>query len=143
VPESGTRKTGKPLSPFLAQDEWVNGAAFSPDGMQVVTVSTTAARVWDVSGETWPAADMVGFAQLLSVQRIDDTGGVVPLRGDELSRLWIDLRAKYPSSFVVSATTTRRWREEEIRGCLREGDIRAAELHCWALFVETAARPPK
>jgi WD40 repeat protein len=45
--------TGKALSPPLKHDDWVNSAAYSPDGRRVVTAShDTTARVWDaVTGQ--------------------------------------------------------------------------------------------
>jgi hypothetical protein len=106
---------------------------FSPDGRRVLTASAGTAWVWDVSPDDRPVADVVGLAQVRSGHRVDNTGAVVPLTTDELTRLWADLHDKYPAEFSVTPHSVRWWREGEIRACVREGNLTAAEFHLWWL----------
>src|SRR5262249_37511627 len=118
----------------------VDSDAFSADGRRVVTASGDGkARIWDMAPDDRPAEDLVALAQLLSGHWIDEGGGVVPLPADELGRLWADLRARYPADFAVTPAQARAWRGREIRGCLREGDGDAAEIH--HLRLEAQVRP--
>jgi hypothetical protein len=63
-------------------------------------------------------------------------GTAVPISGEELQRLWGNLHDKYPADFTVSPATARSWREREIRDCMREGNLQAAEIHYWWLVAE-------
>jgi WD40 repeat protein len=136
--------TGQPVSPPLAHGGAVRTAVFSPDGRRVVTASEDkTARVWDVSVDARPVGDLVRLAQFLSGHRIDETGAATRLPGEELRRLWDDLRGKYPADFTVSYAAARAWREREIGDCMIEGRLDAAEFHYWWLVAEMvqAAKP--
>jgi WD40 repeat protein len=136
--------TGKALTPPLQHAKSVSSASFSLDGRRVVTASGDhTARVWDVSLDERPLADIVGLAELMSAHRIDFTGAIARLPTEDLSRLWAELRSKYPSEFTVAPEAVRRWREGEIRDCMREGHLSAAEFHYWALFAELASGKAK
>ncbi|HEX4610435.1 MAG TPA: hypothetical protein VH092_19755 [Urbifossiella sp.] len=81
---------------------------FSPDGRRVVTETRDGtARVWDISPDVRPGADLVALAQLRSGHRINDTGTAVPLAAADLARLWTDLRSRYPDEFVPSPQAVR------------------------------------
>jgi len=90
------------------------------------------AQVRDVGPDERPTADLIALAQLLSGLRIDGGGAVVPLTIDELTRLWDDLRIKYPEEFTVTPEQARAWRRREIRHCLNEGNLAAAQNHYWS-----------
>jgi WD40 repeat protein len=130
-------ESGKALSPPLQHASEIRVAAFSPDGRRVLTGCIDGTnQVWDVSPDDRPVADIVGLAELWSMHRIDDTGTITPLTADEQFHLWNELQEKYPGEFIVSPQSGRRWREGEIRDCMKEGNIRAAQFHYWALFEE-------
>jgi serine/threonine protein kinase len=138
--------TGQPLTPPLSHGLEVRSAAFSPGGRRVLTASADGtARVWDVSDDPRPIGDLVRMVQLLSGHRIDTAGIVVPLSTAELQGLWDDLHQRYPTDLTVSPAAARAWREWEIRDCLREGNLQAAEFHYWWLVAEMvlAAQQPR
>ncbi|WP_261341226.1 WD40 repeat domain-containing serine/threonine-protein kinase [Fimbriiglobus ruber] len=127
-------ESGVALSPPLPHTAQVDWVGFAADGRRVLTACRDkTARVWDVTPDDRPAADLVNLAQLLSASRLDDTGAVISLEAGEVTRRWADLRARYPAEFVATPETTRRWREGEIRDAIRAGDPRAAESHYWHL----------
>jgi hypothetical protein len=131
-------ETGRPLTPPLRHGgEQLYAAEFGADGRTVLTVQGRA-RVWDVSPDGRPAADLLRLAEVWSGRRLD-RAGAAPLAPDESQRAWDELRVRYPSEFEATPEAVRRWREGEIRAVMREGDIRAAELHYWALFAELAS----
>jgi WD40 repeat protein len=132
--------TGKPLSPPLQHAGPVQVVAFSADGRRALTGSEDhTVRVWDISSDDRPVADIVELTELWSGQSIDDTGAFTLLAANQPSRLWAELREKYPSEFIVSPQSVRLWREGEIRDCMKEGNLRAAQFHYWALFTELAS----
>jgi len=45
------------------------------------------------------------------------------------SASWADLRARYPQDFTVTPAQARAWRERQIAGCLKEGNLDAAQFH--------------
>jgi WD40 repeat protein len=129
--------SGQPISPPLVHPDELDSATFSPDGRYVVTAgAVNAVRVWEVPAEPRAPDDLIRLVQHLSNHRIDNTGAAVPLSGEELKRLWDDLRAKYPSDFSVTPAAARAWREREIGDCLKEGNLAAAEFHYWWLLAE-------
>jgi WD40 repeat protein len=77
--------TGQPVTPPLRHPRGVSRAAFSPDGRRVVTVGNDqTARVWDVSADDWPTADLLLLVQLLHGHRLDRQGALVPLAPDRV-----------------------------------------------------------
>jgi WD40 repeat protein/serine/threonine protein kinase len=90
--------TGEPVSGPLRHDAQTP-AAVSADGRRLATVNGNRARVWDLSPDGRPVADLVLLADLLSGHRIDATGGYVPLGAGELCETWQKLRSRYPGEF--------------------------------------------
>ena len=133
-------ETGKALSPPLLHAEMVVSVAFSPDSRHLMTGSADGIfRMWDLTPQQRPIEDMIGLAKLWSGHRIDDTGSLFPLSVDEQSRLWAEMQSKYPGDFQVSPQSVKRWREAEVRDCMKEGNLKAAEFHYWALVAELAS----
>jgi WD40 repeat protein len=112
--------TGEPVTPPLHHgdnrpDGWAGGyarsdlpqARFSLDGRRVVLLSGSGAQSWDLRPDTRPIEDLVALAQLVGGQRIDATGGAVPLTLEELRKAWEALRAKYPEDFSASPAVVR------------------------------------
>jgi WD40 repeat protein len=81
--------TGQPLTPPLSHGGAVH-AAFSPDGLRLVTVGNGAVRQWDLSRDASRGSDteLSLLAQLLAARRIDPTGAVSPLSLDEIRAAW-------------------------------------------------------
>jgi WD40 repeat protein/tRNA A-37 threonylcarbamoyl transferase component Bud32 len=83
--------TGEPLSaPFPHRDQSrVNFAYFGPDGRAILTSGLDGtAQVWHLPYDDRPVDALIREAQLRAGRRIDETGGEVPLSGDELLSLW-------------------------------------------------------
>ena len=69
----------------------------------------TKVHVWDVPLDRHPVADVTRLAEVLSGRRIDDTGGLVPFEGSELSTAQEELAAKYPGDFTCSPAEIASW----------------------------------
>jgi eukaryotic-like serine/threonine-protein kinase len=132
-------ETGQPISPPLRHGQAVRFAVFGPDGYRVLTTcEDDRCRVWDVSPDARPAEDLVTLAELRSGHRIDRTGTVFPLGADEYMRRAETLRTKYPNDIDATPAAARTWRLQQIRDCMSDGDLRAANLHFWWLVAEAA-----
>jgi WD40 repeat protein len=132
--------TGQPVSPALRHGQVVRFAVFSPDGHRLLTTcEDDRFRVWDLSPDARPAEDLVALAELRSGQRIDRTGAVFPLAVDEHVRRAAALWAKYPGEFTLPPEGARAWRRQEIRDCVSEQNLRAADFHYWWLVAEAAS----
>jgi WD40 repeat protein len=83
-------RTSQPLTPPLSHPGGVSYAAFSPNGLRLVTVGGDAVQMWDLSpdGMRGTDAELSLEAQILSARRIDDTGAVAPLSLDEIRTAW-------------------------------------------------------
>jgi WD40 repeat protein len=86
--------TGQPVTPPLMHDGEVGSAQFTPDDRRLTTVSldekTHTARVWswDCSPDERPVNALLSLAQVLSLQRLDASGTLVPLDTEALSNAW-------------------------------------------------------
>jgi hypothetical protein len=68
-------------------------------------------------------------AELLTQSRLDRDGGTVPLPGNELKRLWSDLRQRYPNDFGLNPAEWMRWHQTNARECEQEWDWWGAQFH--------------
>ncbi len=94
--------TGEPLTPPLSHPGGVTSAVFRPDGHAVLTTSEDGqARLWPLGAQAGSAEDLAQLAQFLATRRVDDTGTLVPLGGEEQKQLWPMVQAKFPAQFGV------------------------------------------
>jgi WD40 repeat protein len=125
--------TGQPISPPLLHADRVNYASFSLDGRWVLTTSggrtTWLTRLWDLSPDSRPTADLIRRAQLLRAMRIDQAGGYEPLTTAENQDAWQTLRTQYPQDFTVTPDQVRAWHRREAEACVREKNAPAAVFH--------------
>jgi WD40 repeat protein len=137
--------TGQPLTPPLKHQGAVYHAAFSPDGRRVLTASarlndpnerTGEARLWDLTPYDLSPKDWLSFAQLWSGRRLDNSGALIPLTGEEFAQLWQKLRPRYPQEFTVPAERAFAWHRQEMDDCIRERNPAAAAFHAWHAHPE-------
>jgi WD40 repeat protein len=124
-------RTGQPLSPPLRHGGKILDARFSPDGQVLTAGEDGTVRTWDVRPDDRPAADWLRLAQLLSGQRLDETGGLSPLRYETFRDTWPAFRAKYPRDFAVAPEQVLAWHRAEAAAAFREQDVWAALFHSW------------
>jgi tetratricopeptide (TPR) repeat protein len=140
--------TGEPVTPSLRHGEgrplpWVSGypnsdlplARFSTDGSQVVIASWSGVQLWDLRADARPVEDLVSLAGLLSGERIDATGGAVPLPLDDLDKTWKALRSKYPEEFTTSPPAVLAWRGQAATECEAAGEWSAALVYLKELLA--------
>ncbi len=122
--------TGEPVSPPLKHDGPVSHVAFSPEGRRIVTASEDhTARIWDVPKNDRPARDLLLMAAMLSGQRIDTTGGVVPLQPEELLSTWQTLRTKYAGNLATTPAAALVWHQREAEASEHARQWFAAVFH--------------
>src|SRR5207237_979706 len=111
--------TGESLTPLLPQTGWVRQALRAP----------SEERGWDLSSDGRPVEHLLRLAQWLSGQRIDETGGMVPLDTDALKTLWLQLRAEQPNDLAPLPAARLSWHRQAADECERAGDWYAAAAH--------------
>jgi WD40 repeat protein len=81
--------TGHPVTPFLRHGPVPTHLSFGPDGDRLVTADRGSLRVWDLSPDGRPAADLVRLMHLLTGQQPHATGEtLIPVGRDQLRQLW-------------------------------------------------------
>src|SRR5262249_59179710 len=102
---------GVPLGPPLRHRGFVVPRAFSPDGRRLATACRNGpAWVWHLPGpDPRPLEDLVLLAQVLSVQRVDATDGLVDVEPAAQRRALEELRSRYPADFAGSAPEALAW----------------------------------
>lgn len=84
-------ETGQALTPRLTHPGWgkITAVAISRDRRHVASTSEDgSARLWRLASEDRPIDVLLNLAELLCGNRIDATGGLVPLPPDELRSHW-------------------------------------------------------
>jgi hypothetical protein len=81
-----------PLLPFWPGPSIV--AAWWADDRRVLVKDGETLAAWDVSPDPRPPDELRTWAQLLSGQRIDESGSLVPLTAAQLAAVWDTLRPK-------------------------------------------------
>lgn len=119
---------------------------FGPNGRTVI--DSASGLQFDVTPADYPTADLIKLAQFYARQRVDATGGLVPLTKEEYRTLWLDLRARYPQKFSVRHASIADWRVEQLEAVTTDKNVRAIAFHRSWLARELAAadwhpgRPP-
>ncbi len=115
-------ESGEPVTPSMPDDS--RSSAFNRSGDRVVTNAMIAAKVWNLTPEPHPTADLLRLAQLLAARRIDSTGGYVPLDQAQSREHWDSLRTRYPrSEFQLRPEQRRAWQLAAVSQCDEQGKI--------------------
>ena len=83
----------------------------------------------DLPHDSRPIADLVRVAELMSGNRIDSWGGLVPLDIKDVTNYWALLRASDPTNFSSSTPNSIAWHEHQARCCESDCDWWAARFH--------------
>jgi WD40 repeat protein/serine/threonine protein kinase len=121
--------TGQPISPPLPHPDGIRYASFSLDGRWVLTPSWRTVRLWDLSPDIRPTADLIRRAQLFRARRIDPAGGYEAFTFAEIQDAWQALRTRYPQDFAVTPDQVLDWHRREAEACVREKNAPAAVFH--------------
>jgi tetratricopeptide (TPR) repeat protein len=137
------RNTGELLAPPLCHRGRVVHASFDPAGSRLATASYDhTGRIWDISPDWRPTADLFSLAQLVSAHQIDEFGGFVPATSAALRESWNSLRLKYPSSFTSSNAELAVWHRKEVMRSQQAADWRSAIRHSDQLIALRPQDPP-
>jgi WD40 repeat protein/serine/threonine protein kinase len=138
--------TGQPITPPLPHPDGVRHASFSLDGRWLLTTSWRTARLWDLSPDSRPTADLIRRARLFPARRIDPAGGYEALNIAEIQDAWQTLRARYPQEFTVTPDQVFPWHRSEAEACVREKNAPAAVFHhlqgSWEWLLRSAPMFP-
>jgi WD40 repeat protein len=98
--------TGEPVTPPLRHRGPVSDAVFSPDGRRMLTASDDGtARIWELPRDAQAVRDCVLLAELMTCERLDPAGGLVPLEPAAFRKAWQTLRSKHSGSRVSSSAS--------------------------------------
>ena len=132
--------TGQALTPPLKHAAAVTFLGFSGDGRRLVTAShDRTARIWNLPAEERPPAGLAAWAQVVSGQRIDQTGAAVPLDPTSWRTALSKLRSKYPTDLGLAEEQTLSWHRVEAGQAETQGQWSAAAFH----LARLAAALPK
>jgi WD40 repeat protein/tetratricopeptide (TPR) repeat protein len=102
--------SGEPISPLLRGTQ----RAASVSNEQTVANASTPIRA-----EDRPVTELARVAEILSAERMTDSGETVPLDGAELNRLWQDARTKHNKDFAASPQRLTAWHQRGADECER------------------------
>jgi WD40 repeat protein/tetratricopeptide (TPR) repeat protein/tRNA A-37 threonylcarbamoyl transferase component Bud32 len=107
--------SGEMLCPSLPASNAYRSPTFTPDGGRIVRASTAGlARVWETSPDRRPVDELLRLARALSGHWLDDTGGYVPLKPDQLQNDWQAVRESYyPIDPKASQAEAIAWYRQE------------------------------
>ncbi len=155
-------KTDRPWTQPITESAAIRQVYFSADGQLLVTErEDTRARVWhgatgepltpllksryvwnesaifkrDLPQDTRAAAELGELGQLVSGQRIDETGGFRPIDSAVSAGLWTKFKKKYPGDFTASKRELLVWEDEQAHAAEQAWDWWAAKFHLEALLA--------
>lgn len=143
--------TGQLVMPPIRHEGAVFHVTFGGNGETLFTASLDGtSRVWDAltgepltpplpawTGEPWrddlrsdprPAADLVALAQVLTGQRIDESGGREQLSASRLVSQWSELHSKNPADFLPQGSAAD-WHRSQAEQCEVSDHWYAAAWH--------------
>jgi WD40 repeat protein/tetratricopeptide (TPR) repeat protein len=115
--------TGKPLTPSLDDREFAHRTAPGPDESVILGGADGSPPLWTVRSTSIAPQKLEQIAQLLSAQRLDETGTLVRLSPNEWRDLWNSLRQEFPAYFAPpppggqspSFAAFKQWAEKNIK----------------------------
>jgi hypothetical protein len=105
--------TGHPVSPVLDAGFGSSFEGFSLDGHRLLSLGPNGPRLWDLSPDQRPAADLVAYAEVIAGYRLDLYGTRVEMSAVEQRDGLRMLQARYPAELVVTPDVARAW---QLRG---------------------------
>ena len=107
-------ETGEPLTPPLPHADRVLSVQFLAGDRRIATQNTDGSyEIWDLTEETNSPDDLTLLGELLSANTTHFSGGLMPLRKEEIQRCWLALRAKAPAFFHPTPEDIQCWDQRQ------------------------------
>jgi len=116
--------TGEPVTPplFRMNSRVFNRAFFSLNGQYLVLATGASfAQSLELRKAAHPVGDALSLATLVAGHRVDEMGGLVPLKPEETEVAWQNLKRKYPGDFAASREQNAGWLRDETDSHYRRG----------------------
>jgi WD40 repeat protein/tRNA A-37 threonylcarbamoyl transferase component Bud32 len=127
--------TGEPITPPLQHGNTLGSASFSPDGERVMTASgDQMARIWSLPRRELPNETLTSIAQVLSSQRLDQNGLIIPLSSEEVLGVWSYIGEKSNELYEISAEEVREWHRKQVDDAERDQAWFAMGFHLKCLI---------
>jgi hypothetical protein len=95
----------------------------------------------DLAHELHPVRDLLSLAELLSGNRIDETGGFRPLDSDALMERWSGLKRANASALMDSPAAVEAWHERQAANCEQAWNWWPAVFHLKSLLAAHPGDP--
>jgi WD40 repeat protein/Flp pilus assembly protein TadD/tRNA A-37 threonylcarbamoyl transferase component Bud32 len=129
--------TGGPLTPMFRHDRTIRAQSSSFDGRRLLTWGADrTARIWDITPDDRPAADLMRLAEVLSWRRLDSAGNIEVFPPEDWGRIWEELREKYPKTLTqATVSEALAWHRSAAAGSEAAERWFAARWHLDRLIV--------
>jgi WD40 repeat protein len=87
------------VTPVFQHSGEIRWACITPDNRLITASEPNLLRAWDLIPTALAPDALVDYAKLLSGRRLNASGALIPLKSDELERLYRSLRARTPQLF--------------------------------------------
>ncbi len=91
--------TAEAVTPVFQHSGEIRWACVTPDSRLITASEPNLLRAWDLKPTALAPDVLVDYARLLSGRRLNASGALIPLKSDELERLYRSLRACAPQVF--------------------------------------------